>query len=85
MCGFVASLITIFAIGVILDLQAPDGQFTLADFKVAWCFQYPVWAFGFISLWRSRQSTRRRMRAEGVYIDPLPHAMAERWRRRKHH
>ena len=85
MGGFVASLITIFAMGVILDLQAPDGQFSLTDFKVAWCFQYPVWAFGFISLWRTRQLTRRGMRAEGVYIDPLAHAMAERWRRRKQH
>jgi hypothetical protein len=85
MGGFVASLITIFAIGVILDVRAPDGRFSLADFKIAWCSQYLLWAFGFLSLWRSRRLTRRGMRAEGVIIDPLPHAMAERWRHRKDH
>ena len=46
MGGFTASLITIFAIGVILDALAPDGQFDIDDFKIAFCFQYLPWAFG---------------------------------------
>jgi nitrate/nitrite transporter NarK len=82
MGGFVASLITIFVIGVILDLQAPTGAFDLTDFKIAFCFQYVLWAFGFVSLWRTRRLTRAGMRAEGTQIDPLTHALARHWRSR---
>jgi hypothetical protein len=82
MGGFTASLITIFAIGVILDWRTPSGAFTLADFKIAFCFQYVLWAFGFVSLWRSRRLTRAGMRAEGTRIDPLTNAIARHWRAR---
>lgn len=82
MGGFVASLVTIFVIGAVLDLLAPAGDFTLGDFKIAWCFQYLIWAFGFISLVRSRRLTRAGMRADGTAVDPLPSAIARRWRTR---
>ncbi|GAA1433282.1 MFS transporter [Microlunatus lacustris] len=83
MGGFTASLITIFAIGVILDWRAPTGAFDLVDFKIAFCFQYLLWAFGFVSLWSSRRLTRAGMRAEGGgTIDPLTSAIARRWRDR---
>nr|WP_294692428.1 MFS transporter [uncultured Friedmanniella sp.] len=83
MGGFTASLMTIFAIGVILDWRAPTGDFDLVDFKLAFCFQYLLWAFGFVSLWRSRRLTRAAMRAAGGgEIDPLPAAIARRWRGR---
>ncbi len=85
MGGFTASLITIFAIGVILDALAPDGQFDIYDFKVAFCFQYLPWAFGVVSLWRARRLARAEMRAEGTVIDPLPHAIARHWRDRHDH
>jgi MFS transporter len=83
MGGFVASLLTIFAVGVILDLRSPTGAYGLSDFKVAFCFQYLLWGFGFVSLWRSRRLTRAGMRAEdGIVIDPLPSAIARHWRAR---
>jgi MFS family permease len=82
MGGFTASLITIFAIGVILDWREPSGAFGLSDFKVAFSFQYVLWAFGFWSLWRSRRLTRAGMRAEGTQIDPLASAIARHWRAR---
>ena len=85
MGGFTASLITIFAIGVILDARAPDGQFDIYDFKAAFCFQYLPWAFGVVSLWRARRLARAEMRAEGTEIDPLPHAIARHWRDRHDH
>ena len=84
MGGFVASLLTIFAIGLILDLQAPSGRFDLTDFKVAFCFQYVLWAFGFASLWRTRRLTRAGLRALGTEIDPLATAIARHWRARSH-
>ncbi len=83
MGGFTASLITIFAIGVILDLREPSGRFDVDDFKVAFCFQYVLWAFGFVSLWRSRRLARAQLQAQGTFIDPLPHAIARHLRRRR--
>jgi MFS family permease len=85
MGGFTASLITIFVIGVILDVRAPDGRFDINDFKVAFCFQYVLWAFGVATLWRARRLARAGMRAEGTVIDPLPHAIARHWRDRHDH
>ncbi len=83
MGGFTASLVTIFAVGVILDWRAPTGAFDLVDFKIAFCFQYLLWAFGFVSLWRSRRLTRAGMRAEGgAPIDPLPRAIVRHWHQR---
>ena len=79
MGGFTASLITIFAVGVILDVRAPSGRFGIADFKVAFAFQYVLWAFGFLSLVRSRRLARAQMRAGGTVIDPLPQAIARHW------
>ena len=79
MGGFTASLVTIFVIGVVLDLRAPTGDYEVADFKIAFCFQYVVWAFGLLSLRRTRRLARADLRSQGTFIDPLPHAIARRW------
>ncbi|MCD9155389.1 MFS transporter [Aeromicrobium duanguangcaii] len=52
--GFLASLITVIAVGVILDLT---GQ----NFKAAMSFQYVLWALGLLQVWRYRVKTRARM------------------------
>ena len=82
MGGFTAAFVTIFAIGLILDIRAPAGDFTLGDFKVAMSFQYLLWAFGLVSLIRSRRLTRANLRAQGTVIDPLTSAVARHWRDR---
>lgn len=82
MGGFIASLITILVIGLILDWRSPTGVFSLTDFKIAFCFQYLLWAFGFVSLRRSRRLTRAGMLADGTRIDSLPRAVARRWHTR---
>ncbi len=83
MGGFVASLVTILAVGVILDAQTPDGvAYSLGAFKLAFCFQYIGWIFGFLSLRRTRRQTRAGMLAEGTAVDPLHHAMRRHWRGR---
>lgn len=79
MGGFTASLVTIFVIGVVLDVLAPTGDYEVRDFKVAFCFQYVVWTFGLLSLRRTRRLARADLRAEGTVIDPLPHAIARHW------
>ncbi|MGB8652686.1 MAG: MFS transporter [Mycobacteriales bacterium] len=69
--GFVASLLTILAIGLVLSALAPAGGATsasLADFRVALSVQYAVWAVGLVGVVRSR----RQLRAErGVVLDPV--------------
>ncbi|MBA4607684.1 MFS transporter [Aeromicrobium sp. Marseille-Q0843] len=52
--GFLASLITVIAIGVILDAT---GQ----NFKAAMSFQYVLWALGLAQVWRYRVKTRARL------------------------
>jgi MFS family permease len=77
--GFTASLLTILVIGIVLDALAPDGAYTLTDFKLGFCFQYLPWAFGFLAVVRSRRLTRAGMAEQGEVVDTLPHAIARHW------
>ena len=60
-------------------LLAPDGTYTLTDFKLGFCFQYLPWAFGFLAVIRSRRLTRAGMADQGDVVDTLPHAIARHW------
>ena len=86
--GFVASLLTMFAIGVVLDLVAPSGggssrQYSLDAFRAAWSVQYVVWAFGVVGILRTRSLVRRRMAAAGVVVPPIRDALARERRARQ--
>jgi MFS family permease len=85
--GFVASLLTMFAIGVVLDLVAPSGgasrEYSLDAFRAAWSVQYVVWAFGFVGIVRTRRLVRRRMAAAGVVVPPIRDAIARERRARQ--
>ena len=80
--GFVASLMTIALIGIVLSSQSRGGptSYTLADFRLAFCVQYPIWIVGLIGLLRSR---RRLRRARQLELDPLPRALARVYRQRR--
>ena len=78
--GFVASLLTILAIGVVLDLRTPvGGVYDLDAFRAAFAVQYVVWAVGLAGLIRTRRLTRRRLAEQGTVVLPLHQA----WRRRR--
>lgn len=86
--GFVASLLTMFAIGVLLDLVAPGGgggarDYDLEAFRAAWSVQYLVWAVGFVGIVRTRRLVRRRMAAAGVVVPPIREALARERRARQ--
>jgi len=55
--GFVASLLTMAAIGIILDLREPRGAdaYGLDDFRVALCAQYAFWVLGATQIVRYRR------------------------------
>ncbi|MFP5348097.1 MAG: MFS transporter [Actinomycetes bacterium] len=77
--GFVASLITIYLIGVVLDLRTGgSATYTLADFRAAMSVQYLTWGVGVVGILLTRRKVRRRMAAQGVVVPPIREAIARR-------
>jgi MFS family permease len=69
--GFVASLLTILAVGVALDLVRPDGNYDLVAFRVALSTQYVFWAVGVVGIVLTRRKVRARLAREGVHVRPV--------------
>ncbi|MGH3354922.1 MAG: MFS transporter, partial [Nocardioidaceae bacterium] len=61
--GFIASLCTIVAVGLVLDGLTPgrSADYASGDFRLAMCVQYVVWALGLAQLLRYRRRTRRHL------------------------
>ena len=87
--GFVASLLTIFAIGVVLDVTGGasgvgrTASYDLGSFKLAWSFQYLVWGVGLVGVVRARRQARGRLARQGVVVPPLREALARDRRARR--
>ncbi|HEX3004641.1 MAG TPA: MFS transporter [Angustibacter sp.] len=88
--GFVASLLTMFAVGVVLDAVAPSGggvgraaTYDLGSFKLAWSVQYVVWVVGITGILVSRHKVRRRLAQAGVVVPPIREAIARERRARR--
>jgi MFS family permease len=84
--GFVASLLTILAIGMVLDGVSGGGtrqSYGLGAFKLAWCVQYLVWAVGLVGILRTRRLVRARMAEAGVVVPPIREAIARERRARR--
>jgi sugar phosphate permease len=80
--GFVASLLTILAVGIVIDARSGGASaYTLDDFKVAFSVQYVIWAAGLIGILRTRRLVRRRMAAGGVVVPPIRDVIRKRRRR----
>jgi len=62
--GFVASLLTMWLVGVVLDLREPGGMssYSLTDFKVALSVQYLFWALGAAQILRYRRKAIAHLR-----------------------
>ncbi|HEX8135012.1 MAG TPA: MFS transporter, partial [Actinomycetes bacterium] len=77
--GFVASLLTILAIGLVLDARTGGtATYDIGDFKVAMAVQYLVGAVGLVGILRTRRLARRKLAEEGVMIRPIREILAER-------
>lgn len=90
--GFTASLVSMYFIGVILDVlnewrigQGEASQlYTLDSFRIAFAVQYLVIAVGVVFLVRARSRTRRGLsRDEGIEVAPIWVALMRRWRQRR--
>jgi MFS family permease len=80
--GFVASLFTVLAIGVVLDLLTPGSStdYDLDAFRAAFAVQYVFWAIGMVGVLRSRRQVRARLAREGIVLAPLATAVRARLR-----
>ena len=83
--GFVASLLTIFAIGAVLDLMSPAGitGYSLDAFRAALSVQFVVLLTGGAGIVIARRKVRRRMAAQGVVVPPIREAVRRNRARRK--
>jgi MFS family permease len=72
--GFTATLITIQAMGIVLDAA---GGLSFDGFRAAWLVQYPLWAIAIIGVVVSRGTARREA---GVRVKPL-REVVDRYRR----
>ncbi|WP_083713431.1 nitrate/nitrite transporter [Brachybacterium sp. P6-10-X1] len=82
MGGFLAALVAILLIGVLLDLQRPDGNYDLQSFRVAFAVQIPILLLGITGMLISRRRLRRRMAAGGRVVPPWREVFrGGRWRR----
>jgi MFS family permease len=80
--GFVASLLTILAVGVVLDVLTPGSStaYDLDAFRAAFSVQYLFWALGLVGVVRRRRELRARLARDGVVLAPLPTAVRARLR-----
>jgi MFS family permease len=80
--GFAAALLTILAVGVVLDVLTPGGStdYSLDAFRAAFATQYLFWAIGFAGVLRHRRQLRERLVRDGVVLAPLHVAVGARLR-----
>jgi MFS family permease len=80
--GFVASLLTILAVGAVLDLLTPGAStdYSLGAFRAAFSVQYVFWAIGLVGVVRHRRQLRDRLARDGVVLAPLYSAVGARLR-----
>ncbi|MBI9113476.1 MFS transporter [Sanguibacter suaedae] len=76
MGAFVGALVTIFAIGLVLDAVRPSGEYTLDDFRVAMSVVAVPWVVACVGLLVSRRGVRRDLAEQGIVVPPV----AEAWR-----
>lgn len=85
--GFFAALVTMYVVGLILDLLNNNGfshgnLYSLDSFRIALSFQFIVLAVGAVAVIRVRGKVRRRMALAGENVPPLRQALADNRRRR---
>ncbi|MDT0170156.1 MFS transporter [Pseudarthrobacter sp. BRE9] len=83
--GFIAALVSIFLIGLVLDVLYATGfsqgvLYGLAPFRLALSVQFLLMAIGAAAIVASRRKVRRQMAAQGIVVPPLRSAIARQRR-----
>jgi MFS family permease len=74
--GFSTAVVTVLAVGVVLDAVSGGGEWTLDAFRVAFAVQVVPWAAAVAGVLLSRRRTRAVMREAGVIVPPIRQALA---------
>ncbi len=69
--GFIGAVVSVLAIGIILDAVSGGEQFTLNGFRVAFLVIVVIWLIAMVNLLISRRLTRKMMAADGVIVPPI--------------
>jgi MFS family permease len=85
--GFSAAFVTMFLIGVLLDVQFDTGLspvlYDVDAFRRAFAVQYLVVGVGVVMLLRARRHTRRKLEEdEGISVGPIWVGLYRAWKRR---
>lgn len=86
--GFVASLVSMYLVGLVLDVLLNTGfsngnLYDLAAFRLALAVQFLVMGAGVAGILRNRRKLRAAMADEGLHLPPLREALARDRRRRR--
>lgn len=85
--GFFAALVTMYVVGLILDLLNNNGfsqgnLYSLNSFRIALSFQLVVLATGMVAVVIVRRRVRQRMATAGEAVPSWRHALSDNQRRR---
>ena len=86
--GFVASLVSMYLVGLVLDILLNTGfsggnLYDLAAFRIALAVQFLVMGIGVAGILRNRRKLRTAMADDGLHLPPLREALARDRRRRR--
>lgn len=76
--GFLVAVLTVQAIGLVLDAAGTDAPLSLDAFRLAFAVQAVPWALAVAGVLLTRRSARRVLAAEGVVVPPVRVALARR-------
>ncbi|MBT2512114.1 nitrate/nitrite transporter [Arthrobacter sp. ISL-30] len=85
--GFIAALVTIYLVGLILDVLHASGAsggelYSLASFRIALSVQFLLLGLGTVLILATRRKVRRQMAAQGIHVPPLLQTLAQQRRER---
>lgn len=86
--GFTAALVTMFAVGVILDLLLASGfsngdLYALDSFRIAFAVQFLMLGGGTVAILILRRRVRAQLARQSILVPPLREALARELRRRR--
>jgi MFS family permease len=76
--GFATAVVTILAVGVVLDIVGADAPLSLPAFRAAFAVMAVPWTIAVVGIVVTRRRTRRVMLAQGVVVPPIRQVFARR-------
>ncbi|MCB2411395.1 MFS transporter [Demequina sp. TTPB684] len=76
--GFVSTIVAVGLVGAVLQLAAPDGNYDLDAYRLAFAALALPWAVGVVGIVRNRAKARADWAANGVLVPPLREVLERR-------